>query len=112
MALGLGFQLSRNSLSLIGSEAGEAGQCGKILGSAAVQQVEDKDSSITLPQRRVMQYMHGNSCTPCMMKYWLAGLEMPNVALPCEHPPTLPVPRKTSSDRQNKRKRPPRNGKS
>src|SRR5262249_8180797 len=68
MALALGFQLSNNSLNLIGAEAGQASQCGRILGPPDVQSQESQAQSNSAVQQRVMDYMHGNSCSPCMMK--------------------------------------------
>ena len=87
MALALGFQLSGNSLGLIGAQAGEANQCGRILGPASVQDAEGKDTRISPNQRRIMLFAHGNSCTPCMMKYWLQGQDMPSGDYPCDGPP-------------------------
>ena len=93
MALALGFQLSDSSLNLIGAEAGQANQCGRILGPSDVQSHEGHDQSISVVQRRVMDYMHGNSCSPCMMKYWLSGMNLPNSPnYPCDQAPALPKP--------------------
>jgi hypothetical protein len=102
MALALGFQLSNGSLNLIGAEAGQANQCGRILGPSDVQNQEGQDHSISAVQRRVMDYMHGNSCSPCMMKYWLAGMELPNSpSYPCEQAPALPKPPNTDNEKQS-----------
>ena len=101
MALALGFQLSNSSLDLIGAEAGQASQCGRILGPSDVQSREGQDQSISVVQRRVMEYMHGNSCSPCMMKYWLSGMELPNSpSYPCDQTPALQKPSNKDSEKQ------------
>jgi hypothetical protein len=87
MSLALGFQLSNNSIALIGAQAGEANQSGRILGSASIQEAEGKDTRITANQRRVMLYAHGNSYTACMVKYWLQGQDVPGGDYPCDAPP-------------------------
>jgi hypothetical protein len=84
MALALGFQLSNNSIALIGAQAGEANQSGRILGPASIQEAEGRDSRITPNQRRIMLYAHGNSYTACRMKYWLQGQDVPGGDYPCD----------------------------
>ena len=87
MAMALGFQLSKNSIELIGAQVGDADQDGKIWGTAAVQTAERQDPNITRKQHRVMDNMQANSYTPCAIKYWLNGQEIPQSGYPCEKSP-------------------------
>jgi hypothetical protein len=84
LAAALGFQLSKNSIGLIAAEVGEANQQGRILGNTAVQEAEEKDPSITRNQRRIMDYMQGNSFMLCQIKYWLVAQDMTPADYPYE----------------------------
>jgi hypothetical protein len=89
MAMALGFQLSKNSIALIGAQVGDADQNGRIWGDASVQDAEAKDPDITRNQHRVMDNMQGNSYTPCEIKYWLSAQDMPggDYPYPCGESP-------------------------
>jgi hypothetical protein len=84
MAMALGFQLSKNSIALIGAQVGDADQNGRIWGTASVQDAEAKDPNITRNQHRIMDNMQGNSYTPCAIKYWLKAQDMPMGDYPCD----------------------------
>jgi hypothetical protein len=89
MAMALGFQLSKNSIALIGAQVGDADQDGRIWGTASVQEAEATDPSITRSQHRIMDNMQGNSYTPCEIKYWLGAQAMPTAdyPYPCDSSP-------------------------
>jgi hypothetical protein len=89
MAMALGFQLSKNSIALIGAQVGDADQDGRIWGTASVQDAEAKDPNITRNQHRIMDNMQGNGYTPCAIKYWLGAQAMPTAdyPYPCDDSP-------------------------
>jgi hypothetical protein len=89
MAMALGFQLSKNSIALIGAQVGDADQDGRIWGTASVQEAEAKDPNITRNQHRIMDNMQGNSYTTCEVKYWLGAQDMPTAdhPYPCDPSP-------------------------
>jgi hypothetical protein len=80
----LGFELSKNSIALIGAQVGEADQSGRIWGNAAIQDVEATDPKISRNQHRIMDNIQGNSYTLCAIKYWLSANDMPTADYP--HP--------------------------
>lgn len=89
MAMALGFQLSKNSIALIGAQVGDADQDGRVWGDASVQDAEAKDPNVTRNQHRIMDNMQGNSYTPCKIKYWLSAQDMPggDYPYPCGESP-------------------------
>src|ERR1700722_8369831 len=78
LASALGFQLSRNSLALIGSQVGEADQNGRVWGDAAIQDAETSDPKIAKDEHRIMDNIQANSYTLCQIKYSLAAQDTPD----------------------------------
>jgi predicted acylesterase/phospholipase RssA len=76
IALALGFQFSRSSVQLIAAQVGNASDCGKVF---------EVQYDAGERENRILEYAHGNSCTPCMVYYWLQAQDFPNgVRYPCD----------------------------